>query len=94
MVNATLTRQEIADLLMGTNGRIVSVTFVKRTTGENRTMVCRTGVKKHLKGGDAAYSFSAKSLLSVYDLGKKAYRSVPLDAILSVTFGGVTYTAA
>jgi hypothetical protein len=48
-------------------------------------------VKKHLRGGDAAYSFSEKSLLSVWDLGAKAYRSIPLDGILSLREGGAEY---
>lgn len=89
-----ITAKEAADLLSDTKGRIFSVTFVKRTTGETRTMVARTGVAKHLKGGDAAYSFSANALLSVYDLQKKAYRSIPLDGILSLKEGGEEYTVS
>lgn len=86
-----ISMKEAADLLTATEGRIFSVVFVKRTTGEQRTMTARTGVKKHLRGGDAAYSFSAKSLLSVWDLGAKAYRSIPLDGILSLREGGAEY---
>jgi hypothetical protein len=55
-----ITAKEAADLLSDTKGRIFSVTFVKRTTGETRTMVARTGVAKHLKGGDAAYVTSRR----------------------------------
>lgn len=92
MENPTIiSAKEAADLLTATEGRIFSVVFVKRTTGEQRTMTARTGVKKHLKGGDAAYSFSEKALLSVYDLQRKAYRSIPLDGILSLREGGEEY---
>ena len=86
-----ITAAAAAEMLTATEGRIFSVKFVKRTTGEVREMVARTGVKAHLKGGDAAYSFSAKSLLSVYDLQKKAYRSIALDAIVSLKSGGEEY---
>ena len=88
----TITMKEAADMLTASDGRIVSVVFVKRTTGETRSMVCRTGVKKHLKGGDAAYSFSANALLSVWDMGVKGYHSIPLDGIVSLKSGGVEYT--
>jgi hypothetical protein len=88
----TITAKAAAALLTSTKGRIFSVTFIKRTTGETRTMVARTGVTAHLKGGDAAYSFSANALLSVYDLQAKGYRSIPLDAIVSLKEGGELYT--
>ncbi|CAB4149095.1 hypothetical protein UFOVP529_48 [uncultured Caudovirales phage] len=90
----TITAIKAAEMLAGTEGKIFSVKFVKRTTGEVREMVARTGVKAHLKGGDAAYSFSAKSLLSVYDLQAKGYRSIPLDAIVSIKAGGEEFTIA
>jgi hypothetical protein len=54
-------------------------------------MNARTGVKKHLRGGSPAYSFSANSLLSVYDLNAKGYRSIPLDGIISIREGGEEY---
>jgi len=67
-----ITAVKAAELLTATEGKIFSVKFVKRTTGEVREMVARTGVKAHLKGGDAAYKFGEKALLSVYDLQAKA----------------------
>jgi len=89
-----ITAKEAAALLMGTKGRIFSVVFVKRTTGEIRTMVARTGVTSALKGGDAAYSFSANSLLSVYDTQAKGYRTIPLEGIISLKSGGEEYTVS
>lgn len=90
----TITAIEAAALLAQTEGRIFSVKFVKRTTGEVRTMVARTGVKAHLKGGDAAYKFAEKALLSVYDIQAKGYRAIPLDGIISLREGGEEYTVA
>lgn len=69
-------------------GRIFNVRFLKRTTGEVREMLCRAGVKKHLKGGDAAYNFSDKGLMPVYDLLNEGYRSIPLDSLTHVMMQG------
>lgn len=93
-MTATITREEAAKMLTESEGRIFTVTFTKRTTGEVRVMNARTGVTKHLKGGEAAYSFSAKMLLSVYDMQSAGYRCIPLDAIISVALNGVTFTVA
>ena len=70
------------------DGTIFSVEFIKRTTGERRKMLCRTGVKKHLKGGDKAYNAASKGLLTVYDLQAKGYRSIPVDAVVSLSVHG------
>lgn len=70
------------------DGRIFGVYFVKRTTGEVRHMVCRTGVTKHLKGGDKSYDAAAKKLLTVYDVQKEGYRSIPLDAVIQIEHHG------
>ena len=86
-----ISSEQAANLLKQTEGRIFSVRFTKRTTGEVRDMVCRTGVKAHLKGGEAAYSFSEKMLLSVFDMEKGGYRAIPLDAIISLKEGGKEY---
>jgi hypothetical protein len=66
------------------NGQIFSVTFIKRTTGEERTMVCRVGVKSYLRGGSKTFNDTEKGLLTVFDMQKKGYRSIPLDAIIKV----------
>jgi hypothetical protein len=70
------------------DGRIFGVYFVKRTTGEVRHMVCRTGVTKHLKGGNKAYDAASKLLLTVYDVQKEGYRSIPLDAVIQIEHHG------
>ena len=72
-------------------GKIFRVDFIKRTTGEKRTMICRCGVKKYLKGGKAAYSFSEKGLLAVYDYNRHGYRSIPIDNVNMIKLAGVVY---
>lgn len=86
-----ITMKQAEAVLRNSNGKIMNVLFVKRTTGELREMVCRTGVTKHLKGGSPAYDFNAKKLISVYDMQAevgKGYRSIPLDAIRSINIDG------
>lgn len=72
-------------------GRIFTVTFTKRTTGEKRVMNCRRNVAKHLKGGEPAYDPATHKLMPVFDMQARGYRQVPLDALLSVTVDGRTY---
>jgi len=68
------------------------VKFVKRTTGEDRKMVCRFGVKKYLAGGLPPYNFLEKKLLPVWDSQVKDYRVIPLDFNLKeLTFAGEDY---
>ena len=42
--------KELASIVASSNGRFVSVTFIKKD-GTERTMLCRLGVTKYLKGG-------------------------------------------
>jgi hypothetical protein len=53
------------------DGSIFYVEFIKRSTGTLRKMRCRTGVKKHLKGGKKAYNSASKGLLSIFDMEAK-----------------------
>lgn len=73
------------------DGHIFSVEFVKRTTGEERHMLCRIGVKSHLKGGTKKFSDTEKNLLTVFDVQKNGYRSIPLENIIRVKINGRTY---
>jgi hypothetical protein len=73
------------------DGHIFSVDFIKRTTGEERHMVCRIGVKSHLKGGTKKFSDTEKNLLTVFDVQKNGYRSIPLENIIRVKINGRTY---
>jgi len=85
MINLPALKEAVSD------GRIFSVEFYKRTTGERRHMVCRLGVKSHLKGGTKSFDDNEKKLLTVFDVQKNGYRSIPLDAILRVKIGGRVY---
>lgn len=73
------------------NGKIFSIVFRKRTTGEFRKMVCRTGVKKYLSGEGLHYKPEDYNLLPVYDLQKKAYRKVSFDDVTEINANGMSY---
>lgn len=70
------------------DGKIFSITFIKRTTGLPRTMTARRGVTAHLTGEGLRYDPSEHDLMTVYDLDKCAYRTVPLDAVVSLRHHG------
>ncbi len=62
-----------------------TATFIKKN-GEIRIMNCRLGVKKHLKGGELSYDAEKLNHLIVFDVVKKAYRSINLNTLISITF--------
>ena len=80
--------------ILVSNGAIFNVKFIKRTTGELRSMTCRLGVQKHLKGGKKGFSDKAKDLLTVFDMSAKGYRSIPLDGIQSLSVNGQQFSFA
>lgn len=87
------TVEKIASLIGGMAvGTIFSCKFVKRTTGEERLMVCRLGVSKGVTGAGAKFDALEKALIRVYDMQKDGWRSIPLDAIIEITIRGNKYT--
>lgn len=94
MVSTLLTAQQLKDKVLSIpsdDGTIFSVVFVKRTTGEVRKMVCRRGVKKYLRGGEAAYNPKDHDLLCVFDLEKYEYRSINCQTIQEVHLHGEVF---
>lgn len=76
----------VQDLLRETsNKKIFTVTFIKRTTGEIRTMNAMRGVRKGVTGEGLPFDPSEKNLLTVYDVKKKGHRFVNLNEIISFT---------
>ena len=72
-------------LITSTKGRIFCVTFIKRSTREERVMVCRTGVKKGVTGKGMSYSPSDHSLKVVYEMNG-GFKAIPVDGITSIKF--------
>lgn len=88
-----ITREEAKpqDIIKQTKGKFFTVEFVKRTTGELRKMNCRTGVKKGVKGVGKLYNPEEKGVVVVWDTQKKAFRSISIEGIISVTADGVEW---
>ncbi len=79
------------DLIRATKGKIFTVTFIKRSTGEERLMNCRIGVKKYLHGGTLPYYPDDYDLIPVFDLKKSKYRMISADTLKSLKIGNDTY---
>ena len=73
-----------------TGGRIFSVYFRKKD-GTMREMVCRRGVRKHLRGGDLQYDPKTRLLLTVFDVSKREYRTVNMASLVSFKVSGETF---
>lgn len=85
-----MTLQEFVDRARET-GHIFAVEFVKRTDGTVREMICRTGVTKGTHGGSMGYDPANHGLLSVYDMQRQGFRSIPVDAVLHLSMDGRRY---
>ena len=70
--------------LVGENS-IFTVDFIKKD-GTLRTMNCRLGVTRHLKGGELGYNAKAKNLLPVFDMVAGAYRMINVSTIIEIRF--------
>ena len=81
------------------SGKLFSCEFVKRSTGERRLMLARTGVKIGLTGAGSSYNFTEKNLLPVVDMNiynktkniNDSRKAIPLEKIIWVQIGGVKY---
>ena len=91
-MNTTIKRSDVRALLMGLHGQFFTVDFVKRSTGEARTMNASLNYRSLKVGGQAKYNASEKNLLVVRDEGKDAIRSIPLDAVLRIRCKGNSYS--
>jgi hypothetical protein len=85
-----MTLQEFVDRARET-GHIFAVEFVKRTDGAVREMLCRTGVTKGTHGGSMGYDPANHGLLSVYDMQRQGFRSIPVENVLHLSMNGQRY---
>lgn len=85
-----LPKEEVRQRIQDLHGKIFSVEFYKKN-GEYRKMLCRTDVKKYLKGGELPFDIYEKGLVPVYDLQKEGYRVIPIDRVQSIKLQGNEY---
>jgi hypothetical protein len=79
-----MTEEQVREAVRANGNRIFSVLFQKKD-GTLRKMVCRTGVTKHLKGGELPYDPIEKGMLPVFDMAKGEYRMINLRTIQSIS---------
>lgn len=78
----------INHLIDNSNGKIMTVTFVKQD-GTIRRLNGRVGVRKHLKQtGESNNTIDRSKYIVMYDLKKNGYRSVNRETIVSVKING------
>jgi hypothetical protein len=82
-------KEELSEVLPSCiQGRIFTAKFVKKD-GEFRTMNCRLGVKKHLKGGKD-YNDATNVNITVFDLKSKGYRNIPVHRLVEISCGNLS----
>jgi hypothetical protein len=84
-------RAAVRDIFERHHGQFMYVHFVKRD-GSERRMLCRTGVKKGVKGVGLAYDPDDYGLLPVYDADQKDFRMVVMDTVKEIRANRVRYT--
>lgn len=89
-----ITKDEAAVLMDNSNGVIFRVNFVKKN-GEERQMVCRTGVRRYVTGEGMKYDPRSRGLLPVFDMqirqGAKSYRMINKDTVTNLKIRGEEY---
>lgn len=86
-----MTRDQALDAIHNTRGLWFGATFIKRTTGEERRMVARTGVRKHLTGTGMAFDPTKKNLVVVWDAKAGGYRMIPIDGLIELRIRGIAH---
>lgn len=71
------------------NGKIFSATFIKKD-GTLRTINCRRGVSKGVKGVGMSFDPLSRGLLTVFDMQKKGFRMINLDTLIEAKVNGKT----
>ena len=86
----TIDRGTATQYIYETNGKIFSAVFTKKD-GEKRTMVCRQGVAKYVKGVGLKFKPEERDLIGVFDMHKKAYRFINAKTLEQIKVKGITY---
>lgn len=90
-MSSETTLREALKFIHESNGKIFSIKFIKRTTGELREMVARTGVKAHLVENPSkpGTDFKSNELIAVFDMQAQSYRSIPIEGIREIKMEGI-----
>ena len=86
----TINKETAKKYIYETNGKIFSAVFTKKD-GEKRSMVCRQGVAKYVKGVGLKFKPEERDLIGVFDMHKKAYRFISVKTLEQIKVKGITY---
>jgi hypothetical protein len=84
-----VTLSEVPALIKATNGRMFSVTFIKKDS-TTRCLTGRLGVTKCLKGGSDTTAHMSQ-YINVWDKDKANYRKVNLNTITNMVINHQEY---
>lgn len=84
-------RRNIYRWLMATNGRPFSMTLVKSSTGIEKKIFAKVGVKTKQKSKGLHYNTSDKKFIVVYDIKERTYKCIPIEDIEAVCCRGKRY---
>lgn len=99
-VKASVARDELAQLILDTKGKVFKVTF-KRRSGGVRVMLASLNIAKGRVGGTGTLTLDKNNCIIVRDMqltrkvgadSGKDIRAIPLEGVLRVVSGGVEYT--
>ena len=99
----TLSRGVVTNILKAQRGKLFSVTFTARGTGEERTIVGRMGVRKDVNGHGMRYNPADHNAITIWDNGNvpnakgvksEGHKTVRLDTINEVRAGNAIFRVA
>jgi hypothetical protein len=82
---ATINREELAQFIKDTGGKIFTATFVKKDNSV-RNMNCRKGVHAFTHGGTNKAAESHKNLNIVFDMQAHEYRMINMETVTKIKF--------
>ena len=86
-----VTRLELIKMVLQSTGRIASITFTKRTTGQHRTITFRPDIKSN-GTGKLKYKLKENLLIQIYDMLAQHHKSIDiLGNNLALKSQGQTY---
>lgn len=97
----TISRDQVREFIYSLNGCIMRVNYISRQTGEAKSGLYTTNLKKTGNNGTLKYDPVEKRLIIVCDVvsakrakkhGGSSFRSLAEDGIVSITARGITYT--
>jgi len=87
-----ITVSDAVGLIQKSNGKIMTVSFIKRGDNTLRIMNCRTGVSKGVKNVKRRKRIRKNiGLITVYEMSKKSFRHINVSGIRALRLGGQQY---